>query len=104
MMSRYLFVQLTQKVDFSDNPMYEPSFRFYDNKLWDAVKGGNLHVHMFFRLLALCHTVMVEDKDGSLLFYQTLYVHVTMSLNTSGSATSTCSQYNMSILKKMIRR
>jgi len=46
--------------------MYEPSFRFYDNRLWEAVKTGNPHVHMFFRLLALCHTVMPEDKDGML--------------------------------------
>jgi len=46
--------------------MYEPNFRFYDNRLWEAVKAGNPHVHMFFRLLALCHTVMPEDKDGML--------------------------------------
>jgi len=58
--------QRTPRVDFSDNPMYEPSFRFYDNRLWEAVKAGNPHVHMFFRLLALCHTVMPEDKDGTL--------------------------------------
>ena len=45
--------------------MYEPSFRFYDNRLWEAVKAGNPHVHMFFRLLALCHTIMPEDKDGT---------------------------------------
>jgi len=49
--------------------MYEPSFRFYDNRLWEAVKAGNPHVHMFFRLLALCHTVMPEDKDGKLYMW-----------------------------------
>lgn len=56
----------TPRVDFSDNPMYEPNFCFYDEGLWEAVKAGEPHVHMFFRLLALCHTVMPEDKDGHL--------------------------------------
>ena len=30
------------------------------------VKQGNANVHDFFRLLALCHTVMTEYKDGKL--------------------------------------
>ena len=53
-------------MDFSDNPMYEPSFEFYDKSLLADVKQGNANVHDFFRLLALCHTVMTEYKDGKL--------------------------------------
>ena len=46
--------------------MYEPSFEFYDKSLLADVKQGNANVHDFFRLLALCHTVMTEYKDGKL--------------------------------------
>uniref|UniRef100_T1K886 Phospholipid-transporting ATPase n=1 Tax=Tetranychus urticae TaxID=32264 RepID=T1K886_TETUR len=53
-------------VDFSANPHYESSFRFYDQTLLDDVNSGKKDVHEFFRLLALCHTVMCEEKDGSL--------------------------------------
>ena len=54
------------RVDFSDNPMHEPDFDFYDKNLLADVKQGNANVHDFFRLLALCHTVMTEYKDGQL--------------------------------------
>lgn len=53
-------------VDFSANPMYESKFRFYDQKLLDDVNKGVPAVAEFFRLLAICHTVMSEDKDGNL--------------------------------------
>ncbi|ESO08153.1 hypothetical protein HELRODRAFT_75635 [Helobdella robusta] len=58
--------QKGRRVDFSDNPMYEPSFKFYDQDLWEQVKRGNPHVHMFFRLLSLCHTVMPDTVSGNL--------------------------------------
>jgi magnesium-transporting ATPase (P-type) len=32
----------------------------------DDINSGNKHVQEFFRLLALCHTVMSEEKDGKL--------------------------------------
>ena len=51
-------------VDFSKNPMYEPSFNFCDQNLLDSVEKGDRHCWLFFRLLALCHTVMPEVKDG----------------------------------------
>jgi len=52
-------------VDFSANPMYEPGFEFYDRSLLDNVRDGDQHCREFFRLLALCHTVMPEEKkDG----------------------------------------
>ncbi|KAJ6635423.1 Phospholipid-transporting ATPase ID, partial [Pseudolycoriella hygida] len=59
-------VHNTQPLDFSYNPEYEPDFKWYDQSLMDAVKSDEVHAHSFFRLLALCHTVMPEIKDGRL--------------------------------------
>ncbi|XP_061503846.1 phospholipid-transporting ATPase ID isoform X6 [Anopheles gambiae] len=55
-----------ESVDFSFNPEYEPEFRWYDQGLLDAVRADEEHAHNFFRLLALCHTVMAEEKNGKL--------------------------------------
>ena len=59
-----LYFQRTPKVDFSEIKEYEPSFDWYDKRLWDLVKSGDENAEEFFRLLALCHTVMAEEKDG----------------------------------------
>lgn len=56
----------TKTVDFSLNPVFEPSFKFYDKSLLEQVKSGDQYVHEFFRILALCHTVMCDEKDGHL--------------------------------------
>lgn len=53
-------------LDLSSNPYYEPSFRFYDQNLLKDVQNGKEDVHEFFRLLAVCHTVMSQEKDGEL--------------------------------------
>ncbi|XP_046608666.1 probable phospholipid-transporting ATPase IM isoform X4 [Neodiprion virginianus] len=53
-------------LDFSFNENYEPEFKFYDGTLLEAVRRNNQDVHSFFRLLALCHTVMPEEKSGKL--------------------------------------
>ncbi|KMZ04056.1 phospholipid-transporting ATPase ID isoform X9 [Drosophila simulans] len=55
-----------QSVDFSANPHHESDFRWYDRTLLDAVRSDEEHSHVFFRLLALCHTVMAETVDGKL--------------------------------------
>ncbi|XP_017041131.1 phospholipid-transporting ATPase ID isoform X7 [Drosophila ficusphila] len=55
-----------QSVDFSANPHHEREFRWYDRTLLDAVRSDEEHSHVFFRLLALCHTVMAETVDGKL--------------------------------------
>ncbi|XP_053727636.1 phospholipid-transporting ATPase ID-like [Synchiropus splendidus] len=60
----------TETVDFSFNPLADPRFSFYDHALVEAVKLENPEVHAFFRLLALCHTVMAEEKKEGELFYQ----------------------------------
>lgn len=57
---------LPDRVDFSANAQYEPEFRWYDQRLLDAVNKGDKHVKNFFRLLSVCHTVMPEYVDGRL--------------------------------------
>uniref|UniRef100_A0A671T9L1 Phospholipid-transporting ATPase n=1 Tax=Sinocyclocheilus anshuiensis TaxID=1608454 RepID=A0A671T9L1_9TELE len=65
-------VEVTEvkKVDFSWNSLADPKFCFHDHKLVEAVKLGSPEVQAFFRLLALCHTVMPEEKTEGELFYQ----------------------------------
>uniref|UniRef100_A0AAQ6AIM0 Phospholipid-transporting ATPase n=1 Tax=Amphiprion ocellaris TaxID=80972 RepID=A0AAQ6AIM0_AMPOC len=60
----------SETVDFSFNPLADPRFMFHDHALVEAVKLENPEVHAFFRLLALCHTVMAEEKKEGELFYQ----------------------------------
>ncbi|XP_036318105.1 phospholipid-transporting ATPase ID isoform X3 [Rhagoletis pomonella] len=55
-----------EPVDFSANPEFEPDFRWYDKTLLDAVRSDEEHTQNFFRLLALCHTVMPEYVEGRL--------------------------------------
>ncbi|KAG8012736.1 Phospholipid-transporting ATPase ID [Nibea albiflora] len=66
-------VEITEKtacVDFSFNPLCDPRFKFYDSSLVEAIKLEDLAVQEFFRLLALCHTVMPEEKSEGQLVYQ----------------------------------
>ncbi|XP_075763476.1 phospholipid-transporting ATPase ID isoform X1 [Pelodiscus sinensis] len=60
----------TEPVDFSFNPLADPRFRFWDPSLLQAVRLGDPHVHEFFRLLSLCHTVMSEEKSEGELYYK----------------------------------
>ncbi|XP_072290818.1 phospholipid-transporting ATPase ID [Eucyclogobius newberryi] len=66
-------VEITEKtacVDFSFNPLRDTKFRFYDGSLVEAVKQEDPLVQEFLRLLALCHTVMPEEKSEGHLVYQ----------------------------------
>ncbi|XP_048112073.1 probable phospholipid-transporting ATPase IM [Alosa alosa] len=68
-----LKVDITERtpcVDFSFNSLSDPKFRFHDSSLVEAVKGGGACVQEFFRLLALCHTVMPEERSEGELVYQ----------------------------------
>ncbi|XP_062410135.1 phospholipid-transporting ATPase ID [Sardina pilchardus] len=57
----------TPKVDFSWNQLADPKFYFHDKSLVEAVRQDSKDTQAFFRLLALCHTVMPEElKDGGL--------------------------------------
>ena len=49
-------------MDFSSNVYSDPQFKFTDQSLKDAVDQNDADAVEFFRLLALCHTVMVEEK------------------------------------------
>ncbi|KAA0716750.1 Phospholipid-transporting ATPase ID [Triplophysa tibetana] len=57
-------------VDFSFNRLADSKFLFYDHSLLEAVKLESPEVHAFFRSLALCHTVMAEEKKEGDLVYQ----------------------------------
>ncbi|XP_071352110.1 probable phospholipid-transporting ATPase IM isoform X2 [Trachinotus anak] len=66
-------VEITEKtdcVDFSFNPLCDRRFKFYDGSLVEAIKLEDPAVQEFFRLLALCHTVMPEEKSEGHLVYQ----------------------------------
>ena len=64
------FPQDTRRVDFSSNPYHEPAFVWYDQGMVDEVKAGHPSCHTFYRLLALCHTVMPEHLPDGGLQYQ----------------------------------
>ncbi|XP_063305087.1 probable phospholipid-transporting ATPase IM [Pelobates fuscus] len=60
----------TAPVDFSFNPFADRKFNFYDHSLIESIKLDDPHEQEFFRLLALCHTVMAEEKNEGELTYQ----------------------------------
>jgi magnesium-transporting ATPase (P-type) len=61
-----IIFQNTEPIDFSSNPYFESDFKWYDRELFNAVRSDEDNAHRFFRLLALCHTVMPDQKDGKL--------------------------------------
>lgn len=61
--------ETTEPVDFSFHKDYEETFKFYDSTLIDAVRNRkNEDVVLFFKVLALCHTVMPAERDGKLVY------------------------------------
>lgn len=60
----------TSKCDFSGNVYAEQTFDFYDQRVLDEIKSGNKNFEQFYKLLALCHTVMPETTDDGKLEYQ----------------------------------
>lgn len=75
----FSITKVGRRVDFSANPMYDPNFEFFDRKLLDDVRRNNENVHEFFRLMALCHTVMPEINDEGLHSEQTFFSRVILS-------------------------
>ncbi|XP_058473521.1 phospholipid-transporting ATPase ID [Solea solea] len=67
---RVEITEKTEKVDFSWNRLADLKFSFHDHSLVETVKEGNAAAQAFFRLLALCHTVMPEEKKEGELNYQ----------------------------------
>ncbi|CAD5219936.1 unnamed protein product [Bursaphelenchus okinawaensis] len=67
------FVEITEAtptLDFKWNRWHESNFKFYDKTLLDDTQNRVAEVEEFWRLLAICHTVMPERKAGSTLEYQ----------------------------------
>lgn len=61
--------------------MADPKFFFHDHSLVETVREGNPEAQAFFRLLALCHTVMPEEKkegEPRVLHYVLLWFGVKM--------------------------
>ncbi|KAK3514723.1 hypothetical protein QTP70_029188, partial [Hemibagrus guttatus] len=58
----------TLPVDFSFNDLADPKFQFFDAALLEAVKLGTPQVCSFFRLLALCHTIMPDETNNELVY------------------------------------
>ncbi|XP_076140225.1 phospholipid-transporting ATPase ID [Alosa pseudoharengus] len=67
---RIEITEKTPKVDFSWNRLADPKFSFHDKSLVEAVRQGSKEAQAFFRLLALCHTVMPEELSDGGLNYQ----------------------------------
>jgi phospholipid-translocating ATPase len=45
------------------------NFVWYDKTLIDAIeRNDDEYIEHFFQCLALCHTVMTEDKNGKILY------------------------------------
>ncbi|XP_056400695.1 phospholipid-transporting ATPase IC-like [Hyla sarda] len=64
-------ISTTENVDFSWNSLADPNFTYNDMSLIQQIRFGNdPNVQQFFRLLALCHTVMVDTKEGRELCYE----------------------------------
>ncbi|MEE6487402.1 hypothetical protein FKM82_014884 [Ascaphus truei] len=58
-----------EEVSFRWNKHADKKFHFYDQSLIDMVCKKEDEVSgEFFRLLALCHTVMVDEKEGELIY------------------------------------
>lgn len=54
-----------QPVDFSWNKHADKNFQFNDHFLVATIRSKkDPQMLEFFKLLSLCHTVMVEQKDG----------------------------------------
>ncbi|KTG39273.1 hypothetical protein cypCar_00035306 [Cyprinus carpio] len=59
----------TQPVDFSWNKYADKKFQFEDHFLVSCIRSKkDPQIHEFFKLLSLCHTVMVEHKGDELVY------------------------------------
>ncbi|XP_067887118.1 phospholipid-transporting ATPase IC [Heterodontus francisci] len=56
-------------VDFSWNSYADGKFKFYDHYLPQLIQSRkDPAVAEFFKLIAICHTVMVEDNNGQIVY------------------------------------
>ncbi|CAF0849960.1 unnamed protein product [Rotaria sordida] len=61
-------IQDSEKLKSIEFEEKDEEFRWYDEKLIDAIKNNEEDEHNFFTLLSLCHTVMPEEKDGKIIY------------------------------------
>lgn len=63
-----LLFQYAEPVDFTanNNDQFERNFHWYDQTLVNSVNSNDPKTHNFFRLLALCHTVIPQISDNRL--------------------------------------
>uniref|UniRef100_A0A3Q1EZJ4 Phospholipid-transporting ATPase n=1 Tax=Acanthochromis polyacanthus TaxID=80966 RepID=A0A3Q1EZJ4_9TELE len=68
--ARHKIIKMNHKpVDWNWNRYADKKFQFMDNYLVAHVRSKKDRDAMeFFKLLSLCHTVMVENKDGELIY------------------------------------
>uniref|UniRef100_UPI00398F553A phospholipid-transporting ATPase IC-like n=1 Tax=Pristiophorus japonicus TaxID=55135 RepID=UPI00398F553A len=67
--NQYDDVNIAKVVDFSWNTFADGKLKFYDWSLLERIRSGDdPGAHEFFKLLAVCHTVMAEEKNGQLLY------------------------------------
>ncbi|ERE72428.1 phospholipid-transporting ATPase IK [Cricetulus griseus] len=60
---------LRKRNPYAWNPFADGKLQFYNKELESLVRGQkNTVVQEFWRLLAICHTVMVQEKDNQLLY------------------------------------
>ncbi|XP_065194821.1 phospholipid-transporting ATPase ID-like [Sycon ciliatum] len=59
----------SEPIDFpKENPYGEPTFSHYDRELLNAAKEKTSKEFEFFHLLSVCHSVMSEIEDGTLVY------------------------------------
>ncbi|XP_034751745.1 phospholipid-transporting ATPase IC [Etheostoma cragini] len=64
-----LVLERGRPVDWSWNQYADRSFQFVDHSLVECIRSGkDKDTNEFFKLLSLCHTVMVEHKDDGLVY------------------------------------
>ncbi|XP_063815240.1 phospholipid-transporting ATPase IC-like [Pseudophryne corroboree] len=62
-------IKNSKQVDFSWNMLADPNFTYNDKDLIEQIRYGNdPNVCQFFKLIALCHTVMVDKTDGDIRY------------------------------------
>ncbi|KAK3742317.1 hypothetical protein QZH41_018533 [Actinostola sp. cb2023] len=62
----FLLLHQSSLVDFSRNQYYDGKFKFYDQALIDDVYNNSKDCHEMMKLLAVCHTVMIDNLEEGL--------------------------------------
>ena len=64
-LTEYFFIIQGKTADYeAASKKFTTNFNFYDPKLYKVLGRKDPHACDFFTLLALCHTVMADVKDG----------------------------------------